>query len=268
MWLISPYRFSAVIFLLSAEKWVVLPIVPIGINFGIAPMIEEYEEIDNIKLIRNNLRHIDCELESDDPSSMRLAKECHQILLRMMVEARRGTANLAITGRRTRDRKHWYRQGDDPWKMIQKENIKECDKAWRYSNPLLEAPPPFEEKGAAVPPPDDHLFGFYDLLAMIQTPCFMIRYVHSAVVSVSDAEMRLLEWLHESIRNDFEHFIPKILLALSDDCLEASETCLRLAIRLVTTSNNIAPVKIDGLPAALDAATAAVLSLKARLNDG
>jgi len=60
-------------------------------------MVEEYEEIDNIKLIRDNLRHISCELDSDEPSPMRLAKECHQLLSRMMVESLRGTANLAIT---------------------------------------------------------------------------------------------------------------------------------------------------------------------------
>ncbi len=60
-------------------------------------------------------------------------------------------------------------------------------------------------------PPDDYLRGFYDLLAMIQAPCFMLQYTHSAVVSVSDTEMQLLEWLHEKIRNDFEHFMPKTL---------------------------------------------------------
>jgi hypothetical protein len=81
-------------------------------------MLEEYEQIDNIKLIQNNLRHINCELDSNEPSPMRLAKECHQLLLRMMVEALRGTANLAITGRPTKNRKRWYRQGNDPWKVI------------------------------------------------------------------------------------------------------------------------------------------------------
>ena len=132
-------------------------------------MLEEYEQIDNIKLIRNNLRHINCELDSNEPSPMRLAKECHQLLLRMMVEALRGTANLAITGRPTKNRKRWYRQGNDPWKVIQKENIEGCNKAWRYSEPVLESPQRFQEQeGSDVPPPDDYLLGFDDLLAMIQ----------------------------------------------------------------------------------------------------
>ncbi len=77
-------------------------------------MLEDYEQIDNIKLIRNNLRHINCELDSNEQSPIRVAKECHQLLLRMMVEALRGTANLAITGRPTKTRKRWYRQDNDP----------------------------------------------------------------------------------------------------------------------------------------------------------
>jgi hypothetical protein len=232
-------------------------------------MVGEYEEIDNIKLIRNNLRHIRCELDSEEPSSMRLAKESHQLLLRMMVEALRGTANLAITGRPTRDMKRWYRQGDDPWKMIQKQSIEGCNKAWRYSEPVLEPPPPREEQeDSADPPSEDYLLGFYDLLAMIQAPCFMLRYSHSAVVSVPDAEMKLLEWVHGAIRNDSEHFIPRTLLVSSDDCLRVSETCLRLAIELLTASNNVAPYKIDDLPSALHAAAASVSALKASLNDG
>jgi hypothetical protein len=231
-------------------------------------MLEEYEEIDNIKLIRNNLRHIDCELGSGDPSPMRLAKECYQLFLRTMVEALRGTANLAITGKTTKDRKHWYKQSDDPWKMIQKQSINGCIKAWRYSEPVPESPPTHEEEeGAAEPLPNDYLLGFYDLLAMIQAPCFMIRFVHSAVVPVSDAEMQLLEWLHENIRNDFEHFIPKTLLASTDDCLCSSETCLRLSFDLLTKSNNIAPYKIDDIPTALQAISAAISALKTRESD-
>lgn len=231
-------------------------------------MLEEYEQIDNIKLIRNNLRHINCELDSNEPSPMRLAKECHQLLLRMMVEALRGTANLAITGRPTKNRKRWYRQGNDPWKGIQKKNIEGCNKAWRYSEPVLESPQRFQEQeGSDVPPPDDYLLGFYDLLAMIQTPCFMLRYSHSAVVSVSDTQMQLLEWLYEEIRNDFEHFIPKTLLASSDDCLRASETCLRLTIDLLTKSNNVTPYRIDDLQTKLHSASISVAALQVSLND-
>ena len=205
-------------------------IVSASSRIGIACMLKEYEYIDNIKLIRNNLLHINCELDSLEPSPMRLAKECYQLFLRMMVEALRGTANIAIIVKSTKNRRRWYRQGNDPWKVIQKENVEGCNKAWRYSEPVLETPQHFQEQreDSNISPPK-YLLGFYDLLAMIQARCFMLHYSHSTVVSVSDSEMQLLEWLHERIRNDFEHFIPKILLASCDDCLRASEVCLRLA---------------------------------------
>ncbi len=229
-------------------------------------MLEEYERIDNIKLIRNNLRHIDCELVSNKPVLMRVAKECHQLFSRMMVEALRGTANLGITGRPpTKTREYWYQKSADPWKAIQKENIDGCSEAWRYSEPVLGLPPcSTEREGASLSPPDDYLRGFYDLLAMIQAPCFMLQYTHSAVVSVSDTEMQLLEWLHEKIRNDFEHFMPKILRVSSTDCLRVSEICLRLTINLLTKSNNITPYGIDDLHTELRSALVSVVALQPR----
>ena len=227
-------------------------------------MLEEYEKIDNIKLIRNNLRHINCELVSNKPSLMRVAKECHQLFSRMMVEALRGTANLAITERPTGTRKHWYRKGPDPWKAIQKEKVKGCSKAWRYSEPVLESPLHYHdhEREGSKPDSANYLLSFYDLLAMIQAPCFMLRYIHSAVISISDKEMQLFEWLHEKIRNDFEHFIPKNLLASSDDCLRASEVCLRLTIDLLTKSNNVTPHGIDDLENELRSALLSVTTLQ------
>jgi hypothetical protein len=232
-------------------------------------MLEEYEKIDNIKLIQNNLLHINCELHSIEPSPMRLAKECYQLFLRMMVEALRGTANIAITGKPTKNRKRWYRQGNDPWKVIQKENVEGCNKAWRYSEPVLETPQHFQEReDSVISQPKNYLISFYDLLAMIQTPCFMLRYSHSTVISVSDSQMQLLEWLHESIRNDFEHFIPKTLLASCDDCLRASEVCLRLATDILTKSNNVMPFGIEDLKNKLHSVSISVAALRAGLNEG
>lgn len=232
-------------------------------------MLEEYEHIDNIKLIRNNLLHINCEIDSLEPSPMRLAKECYQLFLRMMVEALRGTANIAITGKPTKNRRRWYRQGNDPWKVIQKENVEGCSKAWRYSEPVLEPPQHFQgqQENSNISPPKDYLLGFYDLLAMIQAPCFMLRYSHSTVVSVSDSEMQSLEWLHERIRNDFEHFIPKTLLASRDDCLRASEICLRLAIDILAKSNNVMPFGIDDLQNKLHSVSISIAALRGTLNE-
>ena len=212
-------------------------------------MFEEYENINNRVLIRNNLRHINAELDSTKPSPVRIAKESHQLPSRMMVEALRGTSSGPVVGRPQRNRKYWYTKDNDPWMVIQKEKIEGCCRAWRYSEPVPETPPCYHEQRTSKTQRDDFLVGFYDLLAMIQAPCFMHRYVLSEVVPVSDKEMQLLEWLHEEIRNDFEHFIPRMLLVCSDDCLSAAELCIQLATDLLTKSNNvIVPSReMDGL---------------------
>ncbi len=68
------------------------------------------------------------------------------------------------------EQSRWYRQGKDPWKAIQKEKIKGCCKAWRYSEPVPESPPHCQEQEGSKPDPANYLLGFYDLLAMIQAP--------------------------------------------------------------------------------------------------
>ena len=205
-------------------------------------MFELYERIDNMGLILNNLRHIEFELTSANPSPMRISKESHQLLLRTMVEALRGTANLSITGRPSKERKRWYHYGEGQWNSIQKIEITGCKKAWRYSDPIIEAPPtnePQNGKQVKKSESDSFLLGFYDLLAMIQAPCFMIRFVYSRIVELSTEDMQHLEWLHEEVRNEFEHFIPKLLLASSEDCLNSAEICIKTTSKLLFESGNI-----------------------------
>jgi hypothetical protein len=205
-------------------------------------MFELYERIDNMGLILNNLSHIDFELSSANPSPMRIAKESHQLLLRTMVEALRGTANLSITGRPSKERKRWYHYGDGQWKSIHKIEVAGCQKAWRYSDPIIETPPtnePQEDKKVNKSESDSFLLGFYDLLAMIQAPCFMIRFVHSRIVELSTEDMQCLEWLHEEVRNELEHFIPKLLLASPEDCLNSAEICIKTTSKLLFESGNI-----------------------------
>jgi hypothetical protein len=212
-------------------------------------MFEEYERINNIKLVWNNLLHIGFEFASKSPSSMRIAKESHQLLLRAMVEALRGSANISITGRPQKSRRRWYRQAGGPWYVIEKVEIPGCKKAWRYSEPQLsqshEIPAP--SKDAGVLQPESFLLGFYDLLAMIQTPCFMHRFVHSRFVSVSAEEMQSIEWLHEAIRNEFEHFVPKLLLVSSGECLNAAEICAKLAKNLLCDSGHLIHEGLEAL---------------------
>lgn len=74
---------------------------------------------------------------------------------------------------------------------------------------------------------------------MIQTECFMAQFMHSAVVPVCDEDMKTLEWLHEEIRNEYEHFIPKSYTAPVQDLLAAAELCLHLARKLLFDSENV-----------------------------
>ena len=86
---------------------------------------------------------------------------------------------------------------------------------------------------------DDKLVGFFDLLAMIQAECFMSRMVVARPVVVSDGDMRTLEWLHDSIRNEFEHFMPKLYGADLGDLKRGAKISVELSLRLVTQSGNI-----------------------------
>jgi hypothetical protein len=89
---------------------------------------------------------------------------------------------------------------------------------------------------------DDYLISFYDSLAMIQTECFMHKFVDSKEVLVSDDEMKQLEWLHENIRNEYEHFVPKSYSAPSLDLIELTILSLHLSKKLLFDSKNVYPL--------------------------
>ncbi len=100
-----------------------------------------YQSIDNLSLIKNGLFHIKFEMKRSRPSMFRVARESHLVLYRSMIEALKGSANLAISGRQPKDRLHRYRLGEEPWKEIYKVPIQGCDQAWRFSTPILRAKP-------------------------------------------------------------------------------------------------------------------------------
>jgi len=64
-------------------------------------------------------------------------------------------------------------------------------------------------------------------------------FVHSRPIPVSDEDMSRLEWLHEEVRNEYEHFVPKFYLASADDLLRAAETCLCVTHEILFSSNNV-----------------------------
>lgn len=201
-----------------------------------------YEHITNLKLLKNNLYHIGFELEKGRPSYARIAKEAHLCLNRAMVEALKGSANIAITGTpKSKNREAYYKIGNNPHYKIVKESVNKCKKAWRYSKPIVWPEDQVNYERIDYDPYkfDDFLIGFYDLLAMIQNECYMFRYIHSKPINISDDEMYLLEGLHEQVRNEYEHFIPKSLSLPKYDLMLASHLCLNLSKKLIYDSGNV-----------------------------
>jgi len=203
--------------------------------------MDAWDRIDNLTLIENGLLHFQFELSRERPSYFRTAREAHLVLYRAMIEALRGSANWAVTLKQARDRSCEYQKGNNPWTEIHKVAAPSCRLAWRYSLPEpCEAPPmPTTDVEPEQVKRDEYLIGFYDAVAMIQTECFMGQLVHSRIVAVCDADMKTLEWLHEEIRNEYEHFVPKGYMAPVQDLLAAAASCLRLARMCLFESGNI-----------------------------
>jgi hypothetical protein len=119
---------------------------------------------------------------------------------------------------------------------IRRVSIDGCRQAWRFSDPEVCDQPTL---GSRATEPEEYLIGFYDALAMIQTECFMGQVTHSQAVPLPDSEMTTLEWLHERIRNEYEHFIPKYYSAPVADLLAATRLCLDVSHRLLFESGNV-----------------------------
>lgn len=61
----------------------------------------------------------------------------------------------------------------------------------------------------------------------------------SKIVEVTDIELYHLEWLHENIRNEHEHFIPKLYLVQREYLKMVSIICLEKVKLLMFESGNI-----------------------------
>jgi len=88
-----------------------------------------------------------------------------------MIEALKGSANLAVTRRPRKNRSHKYKIGNKPWQEIHKVAVNDCMIAWRFSIPEICDEPQIDTNDAAEiqqPGGDDYLISFYDALAMIQ----------------------------------------------------------------------------------------------------
>lgn len=211
------------------------------------PRLPKFDKVSNLLLLDNNLHHVGFELSRKRPSFFRVARESHLALLRAMVEALRGTANFAIVvprnKKRNRDRTTQYQLGSQPWHQVQRVDVTGCKKAWRFSVPTPCSPPTFASdphaKKAVKETPDEILIGFYELLAKIQSDCFMVHTSGATAAQINDEELRLLEWLHENIRNEFEHYVPKSYWVDTPDLVAASHLALRITQWLLRDSRTI-----------------------------
>lgn len=200
-----------------------------------------YLEVDNQKLIFNGLEHIEFEFSTPSTCYFRIARESHQILYRSLIEALKGTANLEIIRSKNKKKNVYYFQKDNSILEIHEEKIKGCYFAWRFSKPtkIKEIPQNVIQNLKSYDNTNSFLIGFYEALAMIQEKLISCRYIHSRVVNFTDEEMKIMEWLHEDIRNIYEHFVPLSYLPRISDCLYASKIAIHKANSCLFETNNV-----------------------------
>lgn len=202
--------------------------------------METVDKIDNLSLIENSLLHMQFELERESPSYFRLAREAHLLLYRTMIESLTGSNWQNVTGHRSKQQSVKYQIGDKPWQDIHKVPISGCRKAWRFSDAAVCSQPTMStsvEVPLAVC--KEYLIGFYDALAMIQTECFMRGFIYRKPILISDEDMKTFEWLHEDIRNEYEHFVPKFYRVAVHELLMVTELCLSVSKVLLFESVNV-----------------------------
>ena len=203
-------------------------------------MGKKVEFIENIDLIQNNFNHILYEFESSKPSYFRIGLECHNSLLRTMVEVLRGTSNSVVTNKfANKDKTMVFKVGNKPEVLIKKASAKGCNFAWRFSSPQEIPNYKITNNNIRDVEERDYLIGFYDLLAMIQCDYFMKYYTQANTITISDDELGYLEWLHQEIRNKYEHFVPKSYGAPINELLLASQICIRICEEILVNPTNI-----------------------------
>ena len=86
-----------------------------------------YETLDEYSLINNGLQHAIFELELENPSYARVARELHQVFYRAMISALKGTANIFVLESKFKDGPVEYQKGTSGPKRIKKgPNVNGC----------------------------------------------------------------------------------------------------------------------------------------------
>ena len=202
-------------------------------------MDTNWDAISNLDLIENGLLHVQFERGRAILSHFRIAREAHLVLYRSMIEALRGSANESIIAAGG-NQVYKYQRGGETWKEIHPVKVK-GQKWWRFSNPSPCTGPAVNNAPSVETPKRDFLIPFYYALAMVQSECFMSRFVMSKTLAVEDNQMKELAWLHENVRNEYEHFVPKAYMAPITDLMSASQLSLLLSHRLLFESGCALP---------------------------
>ncbi len=157
-----------------------------------------------------------------------------------MVEVLRGTSNSIVTNKFSdKEKKMVFKVGNKPEVLIKKVNVEGCKYAWRFSSPQIISNYKISNSDIRDVEDNDYLIGFYDLLAMIQCDYFMKYHTQATTVIINESELKDLEWLHQEIRNKYEHFIPKAYGAPINDLLYVSQICIRICEEILVNPTNI-----------------------------
>lgn len=205
-----------------------------------------WESIDGLSLVENGLEHILFEASRPKPSYFRVTREAHHILYCSMVQALTRGAGIGVTAPLSPPIR--YGRDGQSWEIHREPPVPGCNHVWRFSAPVA-CPPP------ELPPASEHLkslardatrtnrhlIGFCDALAMIQTDCYMGRYMYATPVLVSDEEMSILEGVHDDIRNMYEHLTLDLYSAPGKALRLAAALCLRLTESLLFKSGTVVP---------------------------
>lgn len=214
-------------------------------------IMKYFDNIDNIKLILNNFDHVIFELKRNKCSYWRVTRELHQILYRSMIEALRGTANISITSRGS-PTPVFIEIGDGTTWRLDKQKVPGCKHAWRYTEPIPIQKKDFPKQTKPAKP-STRLVSFFVPLAMIQSEMQLnfglIRSPRALKsIKITNEEMNDLEFLHNNIRNVYEHFIPHSNSIDKLGLLRLSSLLLRITAELLMETEKVFARHIWGVP--------------------
>lgn len=130
------------------------------------------------------------------------------------------------------DEGHMFERPGQGWKKSKRIYVKDCRHAYRIKWEPCD--PPAESFAAYEPFPSTNLVGFWTALARVQDHIlWMARLSNTRALDLSDDQMRNIFWLHEFVRNEFVHFIPKTQTISIKSILTTSKDVINVIVFLV-----------------------------------